>query len=81
MSRPLFLVSNDDGYRARGVHELTRLLAKIGDVIAVCPEGPQSGKSMAITVNEPLRLTEINDYAATEPTVKWYHVNGTPPTA
>lgn len=78
MSRPLFLVSNDDGYRARGVHELTRLLAQIGDVVAVCPEGPQSGKSMAITANEPLRLTEVNEYAETEPNVRWYHVNGTP---
>ncbi len=78
MSRPIFLVSNDDGYRARGVHELTKLLSEYGEVIAVCPEGPQSGKSMAITVNEPLRLTEVTDYEATEPDVRWYHVNGTP---
>lgn len=77
-SRPLILVSNDDGYRARGVHELTRMLQEVADVVAVCPEGPQSGKSMAITVNEPLRLTELNDYAESEPGVKWYHVNGTP---
>lgn len=76
--RPLFLVSNDDGYRAKGAHELTRLLSDYGDVIAVCPEGPQSGKSMAITVNEPLRLTEVTDYLDSEPGVKWYHVNGTP---
>lgn len=78
MSRPIFLVSNDDGYRARGVHELTRLLSEYGDVVAVCPEGPQSGKSMAITVNDPLRLTEVKDYVETEPSVRWYHVNGTP---
>lgn len=78
MSRPLFLVSNDDGYRANGVHELTRVLSEFGNVIAVCPEGPQSGKSMALTANEPLRLTEVFDYAETEPDVKWYYVNGTP---
>lgn len=78
MSRPLFLVSNDDGYRARGVHELTRLLAEYGDVVAVCPEGPQSGKSMAINVYEPLRLTPVDDYRESEPTVEWYYVNGTP---
>ncbi len=76
--RPLILVSNDDGYQARGVHCLTRLLQEYGDVVAVCPEGPQSGKSMAITVNDPLRITPVSDYAETEPGVEWYHVNGTP---
>ncbi len=76
--RPLILVSNDDGYRARGVHQLTRLLGEFADVVAVCPEGPQSGKSMAITVSDPLRLTRISDYAAEEPSTEWYHVNGTP---
>ena len=77
-SRPLFLVSNDDGFRARGVHHLTRLLSKIGDVVAVCPEGPQSGKGMAITVIEPLRIRRIREYEQTEPGVEWYAVNGTP---
>ncbi len=76
--RPLILVSNDDGYRAPGVHVLTRLLSKFADVVAVCPEGPQSGKSMAITVNEPLRLTPVKAYQAEEPDVEWYHVNGSP---
>lgn len=78
MDRPVILVSNDDGYRARGVHELTRLLSEYGDVVAICPEGPQSGKSMAITVSEPLRITPVDDYKDTEPGVEWYHVNGTP---
>lgn len=76
--RPLILVSNDDGYRARGVHHLTRLLSEFADVVAVCPEGPQSGKSMAITVNEPLRITRLHDYDASEPGVEWHCVNGTP---
>lgn len=75
---PLILVSNDDGYRAPGVHHLTSLLSEYGHVVAVCPEGPQSGKSMAITVNEPLRLTPVEDYRDAEPGVEWYHVNGTP---
>lgn len=78
IQRPLFLVSNDDGYRARGVHQLTQLLSRLGDVVAVCPEGAQSGKSMAITVNTPLRLRRVNDYAETEPDVEWYAVDGTP---
>lgn len=76
--RPLFLVSNDDGYSAPGVHCLTQFLSTIGDVVAVCPEGAQSGKSMALTVNEPLRLRKIEDYKDVEPNVEWYAVNGTP---
>lgn len=76
--KPLILVSNDDGYRANGVHVLTRLLSKFADVVAVCPTGPQSGRSMAITVSEPLRITPIKDYKADEPNVDWYAVNGTP---
>ena len=76
--RPLILVSNDDGYRARGVHALAAMLSEFADVVAVCPEGPQSGKSMAITVSEPLRITPVEDYREETPGVEWYHVNGTP---
>lgn len=74
----MILVSNDDGYQARGVHHLTKLLQKFGRVVAVCPETPQSGKSMAITVNEPLRFRKIDIYKDSEPGVEWYAVNGTP---
>lgn len=76
--RPLFLVSNDDGFRAPGVHSLTRLLSEIGDVVAVCPENPQSGKSMAITVSDPLKFRRLHEYEESEPHVEWYAVNGTP---
>ena len=59
MKRPLILVSNDDSYMARGVHALIDRLTLLGDVVAVCPLHPQSGQSMAITVNSPLRITRI----------------------
>ena len=49
-NRPLILVSNDDGYEAPGVHELIRRLIPYGEVVAVCPDGPRSGQSMAITI-------------------------------
>lgn len=76
--RPLILVSNDDGFRAPGVHCLTRMLQEFADVVAVCPMGPQSGKSMALTVSDPLRITAVEAYREEEPGVEWYHVNGTP---
>lgn len=75
---PIILVSNDDGHRAPGVHHLTRLLSRYGRVVAVCPESPQSGKSMAITGNTPLRMSRLYQYQAEEPEVEWYSVDGTP---
>lgn len=72
--RPLILVSNDDSYRARGVHELIDRLVAFGDVVAVCPELPQSGQSMAITVSNPLRINRLPDYNG----ATMYNVSGTP---
>lgn len=74
MAKPLILVTNDDSYMAAGVHRLVERLVAFGDVVAVCPQQPQSGKSMAITVNDPLRVTRLPDFAG----AKMYHVNGTP---
>lgn len=76
--RPLILVSNDDSFRAPGVHKLTQLLSTFADVIAVCPETPQSGKSMSITVSDPLRFSRLHDFEESEPGVEWYCVNGSP---
>lgn len=74
MSKPLILVSNDDGISAKGVHELIKSLQHIGEVVCVCPESPQSGMSMALTVNFPLRVKKLEDYHG----AAMYKVNGTP---
>ncbi len=74
MKRPLILVSNDDGYLARGVRELMKCLSTMGEVVGVCPDAPRSGQSMAITVNSPLRVREEEDVDG----MKMYSVNGTP---
>ena len=74
MSKPLILVTNDDGIAAKGVHELIRSLQNIGEVVCVCPENPQSGMSMALTVNSPLRIHRIEDFHG----AAMYKVNGTP---
>lgn len=72
--RPLILVTNDDGIDARGVHCLIDRLLPYGDIVTVCPDAPRSGQSMAITVNDPLKLTELPDYNG----AKMYKVSGTP---
>lgn len=52
----LILVSNDDGYLAKGVRELIGWLSQYGKVVAVCPDQGRSGQSMALTFNSPLWL-------------------------
>lgn len=54
----LILVSNDDGYLAKGVRELMAMLAPYGEVVAVCPDKGRSGQSMALTFDAPLRVRE-----------------------
>ncbi len=56
--RPLILVSNDDGYMAKGVRELMAMLVPYGEVVAVCPDQGRSGQSMALTFDAPLRVKE-----------------------
>lgn len=72
--RPLILVSNDDGIEAPGVHALVDRLLPFGDVVAVCPDGPRSGQSMAITFNDALRVDRVEDYHG----ARMYKTNGTP---
>ena len=74
MEKPLILVVNDDSVRARGIYALIDRLLPLGDVVAICPAEPQSGQSMAITVNAPLHVRQLPDYNG----AKIYTVTGTP---
>ena len=75
MSKPLILVSNDDGISAPGIRALIDLVREIGDVVVVAPDGPQSGMGHAITLNSTLRCDQIHidDGPQTE-----YACSGTP---
>lgn len=55
-SRPLILLSNDDGYRAKGLRVLAEALRECGDVVVCAPESQQSATSHALTLVRPLRL-------------------------
>ena len=74
MKRPLILVSNDDGITSKGILTLVNVMKKLGDVLVVAPDSPQSGKGHAITVGETLRLTENFIFEG----VKAYECSGTP---
>jgi 5'-nucleotidase len=64
------LVSNDDGYRSRGIRLLKDALAAIAEITVVAPDRNRSGASNSLTLDVPLRVFE------SEPGV--YYVQGTP---
>ena len=64
------LISNDDGYLARGINVLADALAEVGDVVVVAPDRNYSGASNSLTLQSPLRVHEVDDQR--------YFVNGTP---
>jgi 5'-nucleotidase len=74
MSKPLILVSNDDGITSKGIFTLVSVMKEIGDVVVVAPDSPQSGMGHAITVGETLRLEENFIFKD----VKAYECSGTP---
>ncbi len=78
MSRPLILVSNDDGFSSMGINALMRALASIGEVIVVAPLTDQSAISHAISLNRPLRLLEQPSITEGDQEVKVLSVDGTP---
>lgn len=57
--RPLILVCNDDGITAPGIRNLISVMNRIGDVVVVAPDSPQSGMGHAITINSTLRCDPI----------------------
>ena len=59
--RPLILLSNDDGYRARGLRTLAAALAEVGDVVVCAPESEQSTTSHSLTLTRPLRLRQVEN--------------------
>ena len=74
MTKPLILVTNDDGINAKGIRTLARLMTQIGNVIVVAPDWPQSGQSNAITVSTPIRFRMIEQ----EENITYYSCSGTP---
>ena len=56
IKRPLLLISNDDGYHAKGINDLVEMLTDYGDIIVCAPDDARSGFSCAFSANTPLTL-------------------------
>lgn len=72
--RPLILISNDDGYQAKGINELVGMLSDIADILVCAPDSARSGFSCAFSATTPLRLIKRRE---AEGVVVWSS-NGTP---
>jgi 5'-nucleotidase len=59
--KPLILISNDDGIRARGIETLIERLSDLGELMVVAPDREQSAMSHAISLDRPLRVTEAGE--------------------
>jgi 5'-nucleotidase len=69
-TRPLILLSNDDGHFAEGLHALADALRKRADVVVCAPETEQSTTSHSLTLTRPLRLRQVSE--------NHFAVDGTP---
>jgi 5'-nucleotidase len=58
-SRPLILLSNDDGVHARGLAAAAEALAPLGEVIVAAPDRERSATSHSISLDRPLRAEEV----------------------
>ena len=74
MEKPLILLTNDDGFQAKGINSLIDMLLSIGDVVMVAPTETRSGMSGAITVNIPLRIKKVSQKQG----LTIYKCSGTP---
>ena len=72
--KPLILISNDDGYSAKGINELAKTLAGLGEIVIMAPDGPRSGASAAITSEFPVRYYKVKE----EEGLTIYKCTGTP---
>jgi 5'-nucleotidase len=64
------LLTNDDGVLSPGLQHLKNFFSANYDVYVVAPDRERSGISMCLTINQPLRLTQLSE--------KEFAVDGTP---
>jgi 5''/3''-nucleotidase SurE len=73
-TKPLILITNDDNYRAKGLHKLASLMKSLGDVVVISTEKTMSAKGHSITTSDPIRVKQVNQSEG----YKEYICNGTP---
>ena len=72
--KPLILISNDDGYAAKGINSLVAMVRDLADVLVCAPDSARSGYSCAFSATLPLTLHQQHQ----EEGVEIWSCNGTP---
>lgn len=69
------LITNDDGYNAKGLRTLVSILRPYGEITVVAPKQHQSGMSMAVNLGQsPIPVKKLSEI----PGERWWYVGGTP---
>ena len=55
------LLTNDDGFEAKGIRTLYKLLQKYGNVVIVAPDSPRSAGSASVTLDRPIQLVKVEE--------------------
>lgn len=65
------LITNDDGYQAKGIRVLAEIMKKFGEVTVIAPKKHQSGMSMAVSLG-------FKQIAHKDLGEGWHYVDATP---
>ena len=69
------LITNDDGYDAKGLRTLVEIVRHMGEITVISPKKHQSGMSMAVNLGRsPVSVKKIKE----EDGVDWWYLDGTP---
>ena len=76
--RSLILITNDDSVSAKGLQVLVDAVREYGDIVVMSTELNASGKSHALTTNQPLRVRKVRDEKGLEvcPLRRGFHTDG-----
>ena len=74
IKKPLILISNDDGYMAKGINSLIDMLRDIADLFVCAPDAARSGYACAFSATQYLRLEQRRK----EEGLEVWSSNGTP---
>lgn len=69
------LITNDDGYSAKGIHVLAEIMCQFGNVTVIAPKKHQSGMGMAVSLG--LKQIAYKDLPEEKPG-KWAYLDATP---
>lgn len=69
------LLTNDDGYMAKGIKFMAQIMAKFGHVTVIAPKRHQSGMSMAVSIGmKPIAYRNLSD----TDNISWSYLDATP---